>query len=205
MSPYAEDVLVPFPRTLSAVPEATHCRGTLLLASRRALQAHGHFDAYRARLAPDDELAIASSVAGTWLPIELGVAHYRACDALALPAGEQLRLGAAVVHELQRTFIGTVLRAAAKGAGVSPLFGLEKFFDIYARTMKGGGGRLVRVGPKDARVEFIGNPFSAIRYFRVAYRGFITAGCEFFAQRVVTAELDAHRSETTVGYRIAWA
>ena len=35
-------------------------------------------------------------------------------------------------------------------------------------------------------------------------RGFITAGCETFAHRVVTAELDAYSSATAVAYRIAW-
>ncbi len=205
MPPYPEEELVPFPPTLASEPQATHCRGTLILASRRTLQARGHFDAYRAQLAPEHETVIASSVAGMWLPIEVGVAHYRACEALGLPEAEQLHLGGAVVHELQRTFIGTVLRAAGRGIGVSPLLGLQKFFGVYARTIKGGGGRLVRIGPKDARVEFLGLPFADIRYFRVAYRGFIMAGCEFFAQRVIAAELSRHRSATSVAYRLAWA
>jgi hypothetical protein len=205
MAPYREEELVPFPATVADAPQATHCRGTLILASRRTLQARGHFDAYRAHLAPDHETAIASSVAGMWLPIEVGVAHYRACDVLDLPEEEQLLLGASVVHELQRTFIGTVLRAAGRGIGVSPLIGLEKFFGVYARTIKGGGGRMMRIGPKDVRVEFVGLPFADIRYFRVAYRGFITAGCELFARRVVAAELTAGRSPTSIAYRIAWA
>jgi hypothetical protein len=205
MPPYREEELVPFPATLRDEPQATHCRGTLVLASRRMLLARGHFDAYRAHLAPEHETAIASSVAGMWLPIEVGVAHYRACDALDLPEPELLLLGAAVVHELQRTFIGTVLRAAGRGIGVSPLVGLEKFFGVYARSIKGGGGRMTRIGPKDVRVEFVGLPLADIHYFRVAYRGFITAGCEFFAQRVVAAELAAHRSPTRIVYRIAWA
>jgi hypothetical protein len=87
---------------------------------------------------------------------------------------------------------------------MSPLPALQKFFQIYARSFKGGGSRMVRIGPKDVRAEFVGNPVAAIRYFRIAYRGFITAGCETFAQRVVTAELAAYSSPTSVAYRIAW-
>jgi hypothetical protein len=202
--PFREEELVPFPATIGDEPAATHCRGTLLIASRRTLQRRGHFERYRTHLGPAHDMTIASSVGGTWLPIELGVAHYRACDALDLPVEETLELGAAVVREMQRTFIGTALRAAGRGAGISPLVGLQKFFGVYARALKGGGGRMVRIGPKDVRVEFLGLPFSAFRYFRVAYRGFITAGCEFFAQRVVTAELVSYMSPTTVAYRIAW-
>jgi hypothetical protein len=199
-----EEVLVPFPLTLTREPDATHVRGTLLIASRRALRRAGHFERYRAHLAPEHDIAIASSIAGTWLPIELGVAHYRACDALELSADEQHALGGAVVHDLQRTFIGSALRAAGNGLGISPLLGLRQFFSIYARAIQGGGGRMLRVGPKDVRAEFIGNPFASIRYFRIAYRGYIQAGCEFFAQHVVVAELPAKLTPTTMAYRIAW-
>jgi hypothetical protein len=202
---FREELLVPFPPTLADEPLVTHCRGTLLFSSRLTLQRHGYFERYRAHLPPEAEMAIASSTAGSWLPLDLGVAHYRACDALALTIDEQLALGAGVVHDVQRTFIGSIMRAAGKGAGVSPLLGMQKFFGVYARSFKGGGSRMVRIGPKDVRAEFVGNPLAAIHYFRVAYRGFITAGCEIFAQRVVAAELDAHRSPTTVAYRVAWA
>ena len=89
---------------------------------------------------------------------------------------------------VQRTFIGTALKAASSGVGLGPLAGLEKFASIYSRSIKGGGARVVRVGPKDARVNFVGLPYANVRYFRIAYRGFIQAGCEFFAQRVHVAE-----------------
>ncbi|HEY1694010.1 MAG TPA: hypothetical protein VGG39_17705 [Polyangiaceae bacterium] len=205
MPPYPEEQLVPFPSTLSDQPEVTHCRGTLLVASRRTLRDHGHFERYRTLLAEEHETTFASHAAAGWIPIEAGVAHYRACDALDVPVDEQLVMGAAVVHSLQRTFLGTVLRAAGRGMGITPLFGMQKFFTIYGRSFRGGGGRLVRTGPKELRVEFVGNPVAAIRYFRIAYRGFIAAGCETFATRVVTAELDSYLSPTSMAYRIAWA
>jgi len=202
---FREEVLVPFVSTLADEPVVTHCRGTLIFSSRPSLARRGHIDAYRKHLAPEHETAINSSTAGTWLPIELGIAHYRACDALDLSMDEQLQLGAAVVLEIQRTFIGTAMRAAARGAAISPIVGLKQFFGTYARSIRGGGSRLVQTGPKDLRVEFVGNPLAGIRYFRVAYRGFIVAGCEVFARRVVAAELDAYASPTSVAYRIAWA
>jgi hypothetical protein len=103
-------------RWLAGAPDATHVRGTLLVASTHTLKRHGHYERYKSALAPDDFEAIVSSAAGMWLPIE---------------------------------------RWASPGL-----------------------------------------PVSAIRYFRIAYRGFIQAGCEFFARRVVVA--------TTLAYRIAW-
>ena len=202
--PYREQVLIPFPPTLKSEPTLAHVRGTLVLASRQSLQRRDRFAAYRARLAPEHDMAITSATAGSWLPVELALAHYRACEALALPEDEQLALGAAVVHEMQRTFLGTVLRAAARGAEISPLTGIEKFFGVYARSFQGGGGRMLQVGPKDVRVEFIGNPLAAVRYFRLAFRGFVTAGVETFAHRVIVAELDMRDRLTQVGYRVSW-
>ena len=204
MPRFAEQELVPFPRTLADEPQATHCRGTLIFSSRQTLQRHGQFDVYRRHLAPEHELAIASSTAGSWLPIELAVAHYRGCDLLGMPVDEQLRLGASVVHNIQRTFIGSALRAALRGASVSPLLGMQKFFGTYARAFRGGGSRMVQTGPKDLRVEFVGNPVAAFHYFRVGFRGFIVAGAEVFAHRVVAAELEAYGSPTSVAYRVAW-
>lgn len=204
MPPFHEELLVPFPPTLADQPTVTHTRGTLILTSRKSLQRLGWFERYRAHLPQQHELTIASSTANSWLPLDVALAHYRAADAIGLTEDEQLAVGAAVVHALQKTFLGSVIRTAGKGAGVSPLPALEKFFHLYARSFKGGGGRMVRIGPKDVRVEFVGNPAAAIRYFRVAYRGFITAGCETFAQRVVTAELAAYGSPTSVAYRLAW-
>jgi hypothetical protein len=199
-----ESILVPFPDTLPASPTATHCRGTLLLASTRTLKRHGHYEQYQRNLAPEHFATIVSSAAATWLPIEVGIAHYQACDGLGLPIDEQLANGGEVVRDLQKTFIGSVLKAATVGGGVSAIVGVKKFTAVFSRSFKGGGARIVRLGPKDVRAEFVGLPVAAVRYFRIAYRGFLQAGCEFFARRVVVAELDAYFSATTLAYRIAW-
>ncbi len=204
-SPSREEVLIPFPATLAAEPTTTHCRGTLLAASLNALKSRGHHDRYLAALPPPYVTPITTAVAAEWVPIDVVLAHYRTCEALALPEEETQRLGGAVVLNLQQTFIGGVLKKATLEAGVGPLYGLEKFASVYYRTMKGGGGRIVRVGPKDVRMEFVGQPLSSVRYFRIAYRGFIHAGCAFFARRVVVAELAAYLSPTSCAYRVAWA
>jgi hypothetical protein len=168
------------------------------------LKRRGHYERYSSALPPEHHATIVASAAGMWLPMEVGIAHYRACDALDLPAEETLQIGGEIVHTLQKTFIGTVLKAASSGVGVTPITGMRKFASVFSRSIKGGGVCIVRLGPKDVRAEFVGLPLSAIRYFRISYRGFLQAGCEFFARRVVVAELNKYLSETTVAYRIAW-
>jgi hypothetical protein len=61
-----------------------HARSTLLLGSVASLRAAGLFEAYEA-VAPAEVLAaVGSSVAGMWIPIDVAVAHYIACDGLGL-------------------------------------------------------------------------------------------------------------------------
>jgi len=200
-----EEVLIPFPETLADAPSTTHCRGMLLTASFNAIKSQGHQERYLAALPPQYVTPITTGIASEWIPMEVALAHYRACDTLGLSTEETMTNGGSVVMNLQRTFIGSALKKAAVEAGVGPLFGLQKFASVYYRSMKGGGGRIVRVGPKDVRMEFVGQPLSSVRYFRVSYRGFIQAGCAFFARRAVVAELATYLSDTTCAYRVAWA
>lgn len=104
-----------------------------------------------------------------------------------------------------------VQRVRARWSPFATFRALPRAFQILLRPpwyrcsrRCGGGARLVRLGPKDVRIDFVGERFAEVRYFRVAYRGFIQAGCEFFFRRAVVAELEAFRSPTTLGYRIAW-
>jgi len=204
-SPFREEILIPFPASLAVEPTTTHCRGMLLTASFNAVKSHGHLERYLAALPPQYLTPITTAIASERISMDVVLAHYRACETLGLSVEETLTIGGAVVMNLQRTFIGGVLKKATVEAGVSPLFGLQKFASVYYRTMKGGGGRIVRIGPKDVRMEFVGQPLSSVRYFRISYRGFIQAGCAFFARRAVVAELATYLSPTTCAYRVAWA
>lgn len=204
MSAFQEEILVPFPETMAQAPRATLCRSTLLVASMQALRRHGHYERYERVVSPAHLETITSAVAGVWLPIEVGVAHYGACDALGLSTAEQLKIGGEVVRMLQKTFLGTLLKLAASGADLSPMVGMAKFAAIYGRSIQGGGAKVVQIGMKDVRAEVVGLPFAAIPYFRVAYRGFIQAGCEFTGRRAFVSELSRYTSDTTLGYRISW-
>jgi hypothetical protein len=80
---------------------------------------HGRFEAY-ARLLGDPWRDLPSrAIAGLWLPIDAGLAHYRACDALGLSTLEQVAIGREVGDRIHGTFLGTMVRAA-RGAGVTP-------------------------------------------------------------------------------------
>lgn len=110
-------MIVPYPDSLANEPVATHCRTTLLFTSLQAIKRHGYYDRYVAALSPRHLDTILSSAAGMWLPIEVGVAHYTACDALDIPLDEQLEIGGEVVRAMQKTFLGGVLKSASWASG----------------------------------------------------------------------------------------
>lgn len=199
-----EEVLVPFPESMAQHPVVLRFRSTLLVSSAQALQKRGHHERYLAQLSAEQRDAMTSLVAGVWVPAETAIIHYGACDRLGLSSQEQLDLGADVVQMLQRTFIGTVLKLANTSAGVTPWVGLQKFAAIHGRMFDGGGACVVQTGPKDARVEIVGQPLASNGYFRTAYRGFIRAGCEFFAKRVFVNEPRVS-SVSMLVYRVSWA
>jgi hypothetical protein len=196
--------LVPLPESYRGAPMATGCRSTLLVASLGSLERRGHRRAYERNIDPSHLEAITSAVAGVWLPMDLGLAHYRACDALGLTVSEQLELGAEVVVRTTQSFMGTVLIAARAAGAVTVWSMLAKFGQVYTRNFRGGGAAVTRMGPKDARIDVLGLPLAAVPYFRMAYLGSVRAAVDFFAQRAVVAEIRQACSDSTLCFRAPW-
>jgi hypothetical protein len=199
-----EELIVPFPAPPGKIALASSCRGTLLASSLRALESGGHLPRYFELLPPSDVPAIQSLIAGQWIPIDLAIAHYTACDRLDLNTDEQVRMGTLVADRINKTFLATVMKLVHE-SGVTPWVGLKQFGRIFARLFVGGGTSVIKVGPKDARIEIVGLPLSKIAYFRNGYRGVIRAGFQLFGVRspYVTL-LPTLCSATTLGFRAAW-
>ena len=202
--PRDEEVIVPFRATPATLGVATQCKSTLIVSSVRALQDNGYFDRYVTQLDPRHKETVLTCIAGTWLPIEAAIAHYTACGALGLAVAEQVRMGASVADRIQRSLLNTVVRIAA-GSGASPWTALEHFHKFYDRMFDRGGTQVVKVGPKDARVEIVGLPLASVPYFVNAYRGVIQAGGALFMTRAYASALPAYASPTSLAFRIAWA
>ena len=102
----AEEELHPLPAPLAELSLVKEVRGTTLVSSLRGVRDGGHFGAYLANLLPEYREVIPLVVAGEWVPIDVALAHYRACDALGLlpnggrPHGD--RHSAATERELRR-------------------------------------------------------------------------------------------------------
>ncbi|HEY6464088.1 MAG TPA: hypothetical protein VIY73_28160 [Polyangiaceae bacterium] len=200
----ALETVVPFRATPSRMGIATMVRSTLIAASIESLRARGLYDRYAVRLADADRSELAAVVGGAWIPMSLAAAHYRACDSLRLCVGEQLDVALKVGMHLHGTFLGAMLRMA-RTVGVTPWGALAYTDKLYERLFRGGGIAVTRVGPKDARVDLVGNPLCQMEYFRVGVRGVYQAALELFCERLVTREVPRRYPEFDMAVRISWA
>jgi len=179
----SDDIVCPFPALSGAAAELSQVRGTLLASSIQSLRSRGLFERYTTLLPASHRDRVLNSVAGEWLSAEIALAHYDACEGLALSVEEQIAMGREVSRRAHETVLGLVVKMA-RGVGVTPWVVFPKINSLYGRFFRGGGIQITRLGPQDARVQTLGLTPLGIRYFRNAYLGMYEAGVGMFASNV---------------------
>jgi hypothetical protein len=197
----APTILVPFQRERSAI--ATGVKASLILSSLQSLRSHGLFERYSSLLDPRYGELLTLSTAGIWLPMQLAMGHYRACDSLHLSPRDQVEQGRGVADRVQGPWL-QVLAKGVRGAGVTPWAVLKNMPRLWDRVYQGGAGACVRqLGPKEAEVELAGLPLLGIPHFRNAYRGAFLAGIEPLCAKVYVNETGVPL-DTAATYRLSW-
>jgi hypothetical protein len=185
------------------VPLATRVRGTVILASLRGLRSRGHGDRYLQLLDPRHHPTVESLTAGTWLPMDFALAHYEACDRLALDRQTIEAIGAESGTFINQTVL-TVVAKLSTASGVTPWMVLAYANTLRARTWVGGSISITKLGPKDARLEWIQQPVARFPYFRTAFGAFTVSICRLFSPKVYVRELRDRPLDTVAQYRFSW-
>jgi hypothetical protein len=196
----SEEVIVPPP--LGTAPRMTHVRGTLVVASLKALDRRGYTARYFAALPPEHHAPIREIIATTWVPEALALAHYVACDALGLSPLEAHVIGAEIGDRIRATFLGTLL-GAARAAGTTPWTYFERLPRLFPRLGRGGSVAIYKLGPKEARAEWYGLRALETGYFRAAFRGANQAIVEIFCVKAYVSETRAVRGGDWA-FRASW-
>jgi hypothetical protein len=196
------EIILPLPSPREQIRLPQHVRSTLIASSLRSLRERGRFDDYLQHLPERWQDLPTRAIAGVWLPIDAGLAHYRACDSVGFDLAEQHAIGREVGERIHGTFLGTLIRGA-KSSGVTPWIVLKQAQRLNERLFDGGACGVTKHGPKDARMELVANPTVGIAYFRNAMRGLWQVALEFFCTRAYVSEMG--RSETSYRVRISWA
>src|ERR1700754_1933092 len=82
------EILVPYD---PAAGEVTEVRNLVLQSSLAELKRHGHYDRYVKCIAAETLDDVTSRVAPGWVPVELALAHYQACEDMNL-SNEELNV-----------------------------------------------------------------------------------------------------------------
>ncbi len=199
-----EEIFLDFSVPRANVPECTHVRSTLLGSSVLALKKHGHFDRYAALLPREYHDEVIYGVAGHWVPIAVGRAHYVACTELGLEPHACATIGASVAQLAQKTAFSFVLRLATE-SGVTPWTILAKSRDFWTRAYKGSDVAVFKLGPKECRFEIVNTVLAEGRYWRASYGGIMSAIAGAFCRKVFVRELPWNSAmPASARYRMSW-
>jgi hypothetical protein len=203
--PGTGEIVLPFPGPPEKLGIATRIRTTLLVSSLQSLRRRGSFDTYMGLLPEEHHMTVNSMIAGQWVPMAVGVAHYEACQALGISQPEVVSIGREVGDKIHGTFLATMVRMAGQ-VGATPWTALSFVGRLYDRLFQGGGGAtVIKLGPKDARVEFVGMPVARVPYYRMAMTGVFEVGTELFCRKAYVTDVAAECTDTLAVQHIAWA
>jgi hypothetical protein len=194
--------VVAFQYGRAGVVEATHLRSTAICSAVLALRQHGLFDRYLDVLEPRYRDEIPALPAGEWIPVDMGLAHYSACDRLNLDDDAVRALGADVSRRILKNLLSVVVKLS-RGAGVGPWTALPHANRLREAMWQGSEIAVWKLGPKEARLEWAGQPCARTSYFRTSFGSLAAALLQVFCEKVYVRPLP-QTIPTSMQYRISW-
>ena len=187
----------------AAGPTLLEVRGSLIVSSLQTLRELALFPRYIAHLPAAQHERVLYALASSWLPCEVALAHYGACDAMELSEKELQAMGEHVAQRILGTFLATVLKGTRViGANMRPLAAFQHYPRLWDRLLRGGGCTVCQTGPKDATIESRGVPMFGYRYFRFAYMHLIRGAGLLFGDTIYTRAL--RTSQTSMKIGVSW-
>jgi hypothetical protein len=199
-----EEAIVAFDVPRSEVTPVTEFRSAWLHSSLRSLRAHGYYPRYAERLPAGRREAVLESPLGVWLPAEIAMVHYAACEQLGLDVTTQIALGAEVAERVHSTMLSIAVKLAHE-AGATPWTILGQFGRLWGHIWVGGAVGVQKLGPKEARLEVVGWPCARFTYCRNGILGVTRGLIQLFCSKVYVREVPKLCTSSSLGYRIAWA
>jgi hypothetical protein len=197
------ELIVPYQYPTGRAPMVTEVRSTLIVSALQTLRARHLYDKYMSQLSPAVRSEVQSLIAGAWLPIALALEHYHAMDRLGLDAVEVEAIGGEVGERANKSMLSIVVRMSRE-AGVTPWTALAHSHRMRDLTWKGGDVAVWKLGPKDARFDWVAQPCAAIPYFARSFGGFLRALTGLFCTKIYTRIVTERCSPTSISYRLSW-
>jgi hypothetical protein len=201
----APELFVPFRHPAGRAPPVSEIRSTLVVSSLQSLRTHGLLERYESELAVKDREDLFALIAGTWIPVELGDRHYRALDRMGLTGDVVESIGGDVAQRVNKSFLSTIIRAS-RGAGVTPWTLLSHVHRFRELSWRGSDIAVFKLGPKDARFEWVAQPLAEVPYFVTSLGGYLAALCTLFSTKAYArVERGASWRNHRIRVRLSWA
>ena len=197
------ETILPYRIAGGAGPLATHARSTLIVSGIQTFRARGLYERYTANLPQAERVEIVSLIAGQWIPIDLALDHYRAADRLGLGDDVIESIGAEVAERINKSALSVMVKMS-KEAGVTPWSALANAHRLTDVNWRGSDVAVRRLGPKEARYDWVGQPCAQVPYFIASFGGFLRSLASLFCSKAYTRVVPGRTSATTLSYRLSW-
>ncbi len=190
-------------RTRAATHPVDAVRGFVFSSGRKWFQEHGLMERYVDLLPAAVRDRAFTITALEWLPVDLAMTCYHACDAMDLPASDQRELGRVVSSANNGALIETIARLAG-GLGVSPWVALKDLNKVWLRSNRGGAVAIYKATERSARIEMWRVPMAASSFFCTSMCGAIEGGIRLFRKSASVSEVREERTADGLTLTATW-
>lgn len=170
-------------------------RRMLVHSSIAELGALGLYDRYSEVIESGSLDLIRELIGPGWMPVELVLEHYRACDELQLSDEAIHDAGMRAGDKMGSALLVAGAQPQVEMQNRSPWPLLQAFARMGRRIYDGASAQYVKTASNSLRIEYVGNPLFAFHYYRVAHRGFLSQAFISLSVEVVDVTLSAYRAD----------
>jgi len=187
----------------ASVRPISEIRSTMIVSAIQALRSRDLYERYVEALSPEVRERVLTLITGAWVPIELGLEHYRAADRLALDPRVIESIGSEVAERINKSFLSVAVQLS-KRVGVTPWNALSLAHRITDLNWKGSDVAVYKAGSKEAVYEWAGQPCAAIPYFVTSFCAHLRALASLFSDKAHARPIPERCSATTLCCRLSW-
>lgn len=168
-------------------------RRMLVHSSIAELSVSGLYDRYSEIIDSRTLERIKELIGPGWMPVELALEHYRACDSLQLSDDAIHEAGKRAGDKIGSALLVAGAQPQADTKDRSPWPFIQAFARMGRRIHDGASAQYVKTGSSSLRIEHSGNPLFAFHYYRVAHCGFLNQAFHSLNVEVVEVTLTTYR------------
>jgi hypothetical protein len=200
----AEELIYPPPKSRRDTPPVDAVRGFVFLSGLKWMEKRGLIEKYMGLLPEANRARAQSMTAAEWIPLDVALIAYAACDALELSVQDQIDVGREVVLANNGVVLQTITKLIGH-MGAPPWLALKHADRAWGRSNRGGAIAVYKLAEKQARLEFWQCPLARSPFFVTSMRGAIAVGLEPFCSRVNVVDLPEQATKDGFALRATWS